>query len=562
MKSYSTTQQSIHRLLIFTTNCLACCFTLVTSSSWGQTFSNTTVSACNTWDSGNTYPGLSKTIAVSGLPTPLGTGAGQVVLKQVNLQLGTTACKGNLSTYSARLVSPSGTIIQLFTTFTSTSTSQWINIKYRDDAALERIQDYATTVKQNYWPFSIGYYRTETAGAFAAVNGENPNGNWSLQVIENTTSEVSFERVDLVFGTAIQVTDISASTVNDACSGAQCVDNQSVVVGTNNGFSTPDPNYPGNSFGGCNWNGNNNNSAWFQFTASATTASLTVSGITNSSGATSSDTQLLIARRTGDCSTGSWLSVPSGGCPDDEAINNSSYLTTNGGVTTAGNVYVNGISANAEFNLTGLTVGATYYLYIDGNGGTASTFYIEAASGCQNCIVPLPIELLYFDAKPEDRVVQLNWATESERNNAYFVIERSTDLANWTFVDQIEGAGNSSLQLDYHTTDFSPLYGQSYYHLKQIDADGSETISEIRSVLMTTGFTLSPNPATDELQISGLPKSGNTQIKLLNTVGQVIRVFEANNSITSLNIASISNGVYFICIDGYEPIQFLKSTNK
>lgn len=560
MKSYSITQQSIRRLLAPATICLASCFAL--TSSWGQTFSNTTVSACNTWDSGNAYPGLSKTIAVSGLPTPLGTGAGQVVLKQVNIQLGTTACKGNLSTYSARLVSPGGTIIQLFTTFTSTSTAQWINIKYRDDAALERIQDYATSVKQNYWPFSIGYYRTETAGAFAAVNGENPNGNWLLQVIENTASEVSFERVDLVFGTAIQVTNISASTANDACSGAQCVDNQSVVVGTNNGYTTPDPNYPGNTFGGCNWNGNNNNSAWFQFTASATTAYLSVSGITNSAGATSSDTQLLIARRTGDCSTGSWLSVPSGGCPDDEAINNAAYLTTNGGVTTPGNVYVNGISANAEFNLTGLTVGATYYLYIDGNGGTASNFYIEAMSGCQNCVVPLPVELLYFDATLQERVVQLNWATESERNNAYFVIERSADLANWTYIDQIEGAGNSSLQMSYHTTDFSPPGGLSYYRLKQVDTDGSETVSEIRSITLATGFTLSPNPAFDELQISGLPKSDITQIKLLNTMGQTVAIFEANQSVTNLDITTISDGVYFISVDGYEPVKFLKSNNK
>jgi Secretion system C-terminal sorting domain len=560
MKSYSITQQSIRRLLAPATICLASCFAL--TSSWGQTFSNTTVSACNTWDSGNAYPGLSKTIAVSGLPTTLGTGAGQVVLKQVTIQLGTTACKGNLSTYSARLVSPGGTVIQLFTTFTSTSTAQWIHIKYRDDAALERIQDYATSVKQNYWPFSIGYYRTETAGAFAAVNGENPNGNWLLQVIENTTSEVSFERVDLVFGTAIQVTNISASTANDACSGAQCVDNQSVVVGTNNGYTTPDPNYPGNTFGGCNWNGNNNNSAWFQFTASATTAYLSVSGITNSAGATSSDTQLLIARRTGDCSTGSWLSVPSGGCPDDEAINNAAYLTTNGGVTTAGNVYVNGISANAEFNLTGLTVGSTYYLYIDGNGGTASNFYIEAMSGCQNCAVPLPVELLYFDATLQERVVQLNWGTESERNNAYFVIERSADLTNWTYIDQIEGAGNSSLQMSYHTTDFSPPGGLSYYRLKQVDADGSETVSEIRSVMLATGFTLSPNPAFDELQISGLPKSDITQIKLLNTVGQTVALFEANQSVTNLDITAISQGVYFICVDGYEPVKFLKSNNK
>jgi len=527
-------------------------------NSIAQTFSNTTVSACNTWDSGNAFPGLAKTINVTGLTNPLGTGAGQVVLKQVNLQLGTTACKGNLSSYSARLVSPSGTIIQLFTNFTSSATSQWIDIKYRDNASLERIQDYAATVKSSYWPFSIGYYRTETAGAYSTVNGENPNGNWTLQIIENTTSEVSFEKVELVFGTAIQVTDISGSTTNDACSGAQCVDNQSVVVGTNAGYASPDPNYPGNTFGGCSWNGNNNNSAWFQFTASAATTYLTVSGITNSAGATSGDTQLLIASRTGDCSTGSWSAVPSGGCPDNEAINNGSYLSPNGGTGTPGNVYTNGISANAEFNLSGLTVGQTYYLYIDGNGGTASTFYIEVLSGCQNCIVPLPVELLYFDAVLENEVVRLNWATETERENAYFEVERSSDAQNWTVVDRVDGNGTSTIQQNYHTFDYQPYIGISYYRLKQVDLNGASTYSDLKSVINTREFAVFPNPAKEEFFISGLSKSNATLIQILNPMGQVVQENSVNNSTATITIDQLSAGVYYILIDGMKKIKLLK----
>jgi hypothetical protein len=87
----------------------------INNSMLAQTFSNTTVAACNTWDSGNTYTGFQRTIAVSGLSNPLSSSG--KVLKQVNLQLGSPACLGNLSTYYARLISPSGTIIQLFGPF-------------------------------------------------------------------------------------------------------------------------------------------------------------------------------------------------------------------------------------------------------------------------------------------------------------------------------------------------------------------------------------------------------------------------------------------------------------
>lgn len=528
------------------------------SYSSAQTFSNTTVSACNSWDSGNTYPGLTKTIAVTGLPT-LGTGAGQVVLKQVNIQLGTTACKGNLSSYSARLVSPTGTIIQLFTNFTSTSTSMWMNIHYRDHASLERVQDYATTTEQNYWPWSIGYYRTETTGVFSTVNGENPNGNWSLQIIENTTSEVSFERVDLEFGTALQVTDITASNANDNCSGAQCVDNQSVVIGTNSGYVAGDPNYPGNTFGGCSWNGNNNNSAWFQFTASATSAYLTISGIANTGSTTSSDTQLLIARRTGDCSTGSWLSVPTGGCPDDEAINNGAYLTTNGGVTISGNVYVNGISANAEFNLSGLTVGATYYLYIDGNGGTPSSFYIEAVSGCQNCALPLPVELLYFDATLlSSGETLLDWVTESERENAYFLIERSSDNASWQSIGKIAGAGSSTTQNSYSFTDTKPMDGMNYYRLQQIDVDGKSAFSEVKTIYNPIFYSVFPNPTNSEITITGESLHSDVIIQILDCVGQTIYTSEMKQGICKVDMGAFASGVYYVQINKEALIRLIK----
>src|SRR6056297_2189894 len=45
--------------------------------------------------------------------------------------------------------------------------------------------------------------------------------------------------------------------------------------------------------------------------------------------------------------------------------------------------------------------------------------------------MPLPIELLSFDARCTDGVMTLKWATASETNNDRFLLERSPDGQNW-----------------------------------------------------------------------------------------------------------------------------------
>jgi hypothetical protein len=529
---------------VFSTTILFLC---LVSSLFSQTFSNTTVAACNTWDSGNNYTGFTRNITVSGLSNPLATTG--TVLRQVNIQLGTSACKGNLSTYYARLVSPSGTIIQLFGPFTSSGTSQWINIKFRDDASLERVSDYSSSVKSGYFPFDIGYYRTDVAGAFSNVNGEDPNGTWVLQIAENTTSEVSFERVELIFGSPIVVNDVTGSSANNDCSGVTCMDGTRVIRGSNNGYTVTDPNYPGNTVSGCSWNGNNNNSAWFEFTANATSAYLTVSGIFSDDGTpSSSDVQPIVVSRSGtDCSSGTF-SVPTGGCPDDETRNNMSYLSSNGGGTSSGNVYFNGITANAEFNLSGLTIGNTYYLYIDGNGGASSSFYIEVVSGAAACS-SLPVTLLNFSGEKENNNNKLLWTTATEINNDYFELERSYDALNFEKIVEVDGAGNSSNILNYYQFDFNfdrtkPV---SYYRLKQLDFDGQYSYSNIVALDNDTKIgeiLIYPNPATNYLNITN-NKSEVTNYQIYSVEGKLIHQGEFMST-HKIDLNQYSSGTYLI----------------
>jgi hypothetical protein len=94
----------------------------------------------------------------------------------------------------------------------------------------------------------------------------------------------------------------------------------------------------------------------------------------------------------------------------------------------------------------------------------------------------LPVELLEFDAVPNDGAVKVMWATGSELGSAYFVVERSGDGETFTPIGEVAAAGESSSLIRYHFVDDQPLFGTSYYRLRQVDQDGSTAFSRIASV--------------------------------------------------------------------------------
>lgn len=97
---------------------------------------------------------------------------------------------------------------------------------------------------------------------------------------------------------------------------------------------------------------------------------------------------------------------------------------------------------------------------------------------------PLPIELLWFDARPDGSQVRLDWSTASERDNDYFTIERSADGHEFTEVMRVDGAGNSTTTLTYSDYDRWPLPGTSFYRLRQTDLDGATAVSNMVVVKM------------------------------------------------------------------------------
>lgn len=97
------------------------------------------------------------------------------------------------------------------------------------------------------------------------------------------------------------------------------------------------------------------------------------------------------------------------------------------------------------------------------------------------CNSPLPIELTEFTCHSTDKFIELNWITQTETNNDYFVVEKSSNGINWQKIGTITGAGTSTTPISYVLRDHYPPNGINYYRLKQVDYNSDYTYSEITS---------------------------------------------------------------------------------
>ncbi len=107
-----------------------------------------------------------------------------------------------------------------------------------------------------------------------------------------------------------------------------------------------------------------------------------------------------------------------------------------------------------------------------------------------------PVGMIYFEALPQGDDVSLRWATVEETNNQGFQVQRSADGVNYEPIGFVAGAGNSTQLLYYSFTDADPLEGINYYRLRQMDYNGDDWLSSVRSVLMRANswVKVAPNP--------------------------------------------------------------------
>ncbi len=197
------------------------------------------------------------------------------------------------------------------------------------------------------------------------------------------------------------------------------------------------------------------------------------------------------------------------------------------------------------------TSGATGVLTFDGNNITSySQFNIQ-----NDVQIPLAVELRSFTADCLADAIALNWQTLSEKNSAFFEIERSTDAKNWEAIGKQAAVGNSNATEYYTYVDQTAMRTElTYYRLRQVDAVNNTLYSNTINILCLkdaeNDVYAYPVPITDVLNIRNKNKE---EIKIYNAQGQIMY----SGIDTKINTGSWASGVY-ILKTSTQSIQLLK----
>lgn len=169
---------------------------------------------------------------------------------------------------------------------------------------------------------------------------------------------------------------------------------------------------------------------------------------------------------------------------------------------------------------------------------------------------PLPIKLISFDAVKKGNSGFLTWETAQEKNSTGFEIERSsTAVENWQsigFVNTKSKDGMANSVLKYEFNDNRPVAGTNYYRLKSLSNDQKMSLSAVRMLQFekTNTAIVSPNPATDYINISGI-NSGD-KVSIADITGRIVyrATFSGTDDMDKINISALHPGVYTLSIQG------------
>lgn len=191
-------------------------------------------------------------------------------------------------------------------------------------------------------------------------------------------------------------------------------------------------------------------------------------------------------------------------------------------------------------------------------------FLNEMSFSCyeEMCEVSLPVELSSFNAMNGDACsILLEWTTDTETNNDYFVVEKSANGIHYKPIGTVKGAGNSNAARAYTFIDRSPSIN-NYYRLKQMDMDGIPTVSS-HLVIRSTCFNdddstveVFPNPVREEATVKFYNENSETQVALTvsDALGRLVHtetlgVNEGAN-LLQFSTKDLVSGTYYVQLRG------------
>jgi uncharacterized repeat protein (TIGR01451 family) len=214
-------------------------------------------------------------------------------------------------------------------------------------------------------------------------------------------------------------------------------------------------------------------------------------------------------------------------------------------------------------SVTNATTTGTYYAIKELYPGCNDTIQLNMTLPCL-----VPVLLSNFNAAYQNKQVNLVWITQQEINNKEFRLERSVDGIHFEAFATIAGALNSSSAKTYFYTDVNfPHLSKIFYRLIQVDIDGSERISSVKTVTIKDFksspiniYSISPNPVEDIASVLTLAdEEADYTFKLFSNTGQLVHseinhLYKGKNS-TSIQYNNTASGFYILEVQNKNNLQ-------
>lgn len=170
-----------------------------------------------------------------------------------------------------------------------------------------------------------------------------------------------------------------------------------------------------------------------------------------------------------------------------------------------------------------------------------------------------------FSGSYSGNTVFLNWSVKKQLNTKSFSVEKSFNNLTFLPVSNVAATANEPDQNNYSSTDNSTLKKINYYRLKIFDNQDSYYYSDTIAVSgpEEIEIRLYPNPAKDIIHLS-LPDAGiNTEMKVVDMKGLVIKKLkiDAGTADVPINISQLQRGAYTVFISigqTKKTLQFIK----
>ncbi len=239
-----------------------------------------------------------------------------------------------------------------------------------------------------------------------------------------------------------------------------------------------------------------------------------------------------------------------------DPVNGTEYAANNNYSGSGEQVVFSGEGTSVTvFNLTS---GQTYWfrVYEYNNEGTYTLYQTTTETANPN--TPdgggtLPVQVVSFSAKVVDGKVIINWTTNSEINNDKFLIQKSTNAADYQTAGEVAGSGNSNIPIDYSFVDAHPSNGISYYRLAQIDFDGKTKYYSPQEVEVKNAefiASVSQNLTSVNVYLSAQQTAGN--IKLIDISGRVLfnkDLSASQGTLIRIPKDNLNDGLYILALD-------------